>query len=64
MKSRAPILVVFLLAVLAIVALTLYGQRTGGDGQSAASPGARVKISMLYSTEKKDWVEQAAIPFR
>jgi ABC-type molybdate transport system substrate-binding protein len=61
MKSRAPILIVFLAAAAAIVAFTLYSQRPTASGGGASAPG--VTITMLYGTEKKDWVEAAHAAF-
>lgn len=65
MKSRIPILVVFVIAVVAIVAGTMFlqgGPRQDGAVEPAAvAPGTR--ISMLYGTEKKAWIEAAYAGF-
>ena len=58
MSNKAPIIIVFLLAVAAIV---YFAQRR--DGTPANAPAVQrptsktVEIVFLYSTEKKDWIE-------
>lgn len=68
-KSRAPILVVFVLAVLAIVGFTWWtasdksGDPSGGGGGGGGATTASVTLSMVYSTEKKEWLEGAHAQF-
>src|SRR5262249_15394378 len=67
----------FLVAVVAIVLFTWKGSSNSnanasdsdaapsGTGSAGSGPLAPpVEITMLYSTEKKEWIEAAAIPFR
>lgn len=61
MKSKALILAIFLLAVVASVGLALYSQLSGGP--SIAPSASKVRISMLYGTEKKEWIEAAHVAF-
>lgn len=61
MKARALIVVFFLLAVAVILYFTLQPQPASRTEQPAA---AKVSISMLYSTEKEDWIKEAAESFR
>lgn len=64
MKSRGPILAIFLLAVFAIFGWTIYSQFAGpADGAVAPAAASQVRISMLYGTEKKDWIEAAHVAF-
>jgi hypothetical protein len=60
MKARALIVVFFLLAVAVILYFTLQPQPASRTEQPAA---AKVSISMLYSTEKEDWIKEAAESF-
>ncbi len=73
MKTKLIIVGVFALAVIVILIVTLAGGKSAdkADGGPDASNGATppppagvVEISMLYSSEKKDWIEAAAVPFR
>ncbi len=71
MKAKLAIVGVFLVAIVAIVFLKAKGADSAAGGSTAASgsassavPPVAVEISMLYSTEKKDWVEDAAVAFR
>jgi hypothetical protein len=75
MKTKIIIVAVFLVAVIAIVAFTWGGKDKpsaddagagpSGSGSGGGKPTADVvEVTMLYSTEKKDWVEAAAVPFR
>jgi hypothetical protein len=66
MKSKIAILALFAAAAGAIV---WYQQRGAGGPSSSSSGPARgrapsVEISVLYSTEKKEWIEAATESFR
>jgi ABC-type molybdate transport system substrate-binding protein len=79
MKPKAAIIIAFLVAATAIVLLTVKGKKAGSsspiattsnDGGTALAPGAArptpgqvTEISVLYSTEKKEWLEAAAVAF-
>jgi tetratricopeptide (TPR) repeat protein len=64
MKSRAPIFAVFLVAVLAIVAWTAWSQLGPGPVSAGlVSAPEAVRISMLYGSEKRDWIEAAHAQF-
>lgn len=74
-KLKLIIVGVFLLAVVVIVGVSWYehsSSTTSADGGIAADsasgnkppPSQITEVTMLYSSEKKDWVEQAAVPFR
>ncbi len=73
--KKIGIVVVFLVAIVAIVAFkfaTGKPERSGSAGSTSASgaptgsapPTSVTEISMLYSAEKKEWVEGAAVKFR
>ncbi|MEJ7728057.1 MAG: substrate-binding domain-containing protein [Polyangiaceae bacterium] len=76
MKTKAVIIAGFLLAVAIVLWLSFGRTPDSGGGTTSASaepgpsagapsPGAPVtEISMLYSTEKKEWLEAAATDFR
>ena len=80
MKAKLAIVGAFLIAVVAIVLFGMKGSSSkdaisSDDGAvpkmgsttppAATGPtGPVVEISMLYSSEKKEWIEAAAIPFR
>ncbi len=73
MKAKLIIVGAFVLAVVVILAITMGGKDKAGSDPSAAAEGGAAKpegggdsveITMLYSTEKKDWIEAAAVPFR
>jgi hypothetical protein len=75
MKAKLAIVGAFLLAVIVIIAFTWKGSAgkdtVTADTDASKVPGAQpqpgsapVEITMLYSTEKKEWIEAAAIPFR
>jgi hypothetical protein len=74
MKAKIAIVGVFLLAVLLILARTWKGKGddaptsvNGADGGPVAKPdpaAGPVEISMMYSTEKKSWIEDAAAGFK
>jgi hypothetical protein len=75
MKTKLIIVGVFLVAVVAIVLFTwsshkdkIEADKDGGaataGSRSATPTGDVTEITMLYSSEKKDWVEAAALPFR
>ncbi len=72
MKSKIIIIAGFVVAVAAILLFTMKpsdapapasSASAGGSG-SAAPPPAGVEISMLYSSEKKDWIDAAAAAFQ
>jgi ABC-type Fe3+ transport system substrate-binding protein len=63
MKSRAPIFAVFLLAVLAIVAWTAWSQLGPPGPVGAVLAPEPVRISMLYGSEKREWIEAAHAEF-
>jgi ABC-type molybdate transport system substrate-binding protein len=64
MKPKVLIIVGFVIAALAIVLIV---RKTGGSSSSGsqgsgvqkseAPPGAQTEIQVVYSTEKKDWIE-------
>lgn len=72
MQARILIVAAFLLAVIAIVAFTFFGGGKGPSTDATVSSGAGpqdapkpgVSISMLYSTEKKEWIEAAKVKFQ
>lgn len=75
MKAKIIIVVGFLVAVAAIIALTMRPSARpdpdivaapGSNEKPAgpAPPGQVTEISMLYSTEKKEWIEAAAQSFQ
>jgi len=68
MNARVAVVLVFLAAVAAIVFFSLKGGGDAGSKTDAATskgPAAdAVEVSMLYSTEKKDWIESAAAGFQ
>lgn len=75
MKSKAIIIVGFLVAVLVIIGITLSSSKKpdpgasaepSGDGSASkpAPPAQVTEISMLYSTEKKEWIEAAQASFQ
>jgi hypothetical protein len=78
MKVKLAIIAVFLVAVIAVIALSLGGKsgdiKPALDGAPVASgmpaaaadggaPATVTEISMLYGSEKKEWVEAAAASF-
>jgi hypothetical protein len=78
MKVKLAIIAVFLVAVIAVIALSLGGKNgdikpaldgaPGASGSAAAAadagtPATVTEISMLYGSEKKEWVEAAAASF-
>jgi len=71
-KAKLIIVGVFAVAVVVIVAITMGRNKAGDSGVVSAAadgstraPGAEtVEITMLYSTEKKDWIEAAGATFR
>jgi hypothetical protein len=71
MKTKLIIVGVFAVAVLVILIITIAGGKSDAksDAASEASanappPAAGVEVTMLYSSEKKDWIEAAAVPFK
>ncbi len=73
MKTKVLIIIGFVVAVVAVLLLTKKdeggkdGTDAAGSAQasaSAAPPGQVTEISMLYSSEKKEWVEAAAANFQ
>lgn len=68
MQARILIVAAFLVAVVAIVVFTFMGGPKSPDAATASSSGphddaASVSVSMLYSTEKKEWIEAAKAKF-
>lgn len=72
MKTKLVIIAAFVLAAVAIVLFSLKNHgEDGAKGRAsldAAAPsptdaGAPVEITMLYGTEKKDWIEDVAASF-
>ena len=69
MNARTAVVLVFVVAVAAILFFTFgrggpdpAGSAGGGPSGSKAEPTANAtQITMLYSTEKKDWIEAAAV---
>ena len=72
MKSKIIIIVGFVVAAVAILLFTMkpsdapvgVASASAGASPSAAPPAAAVEISMLYSSEKKDWIDAAAAAFQ
>ncbi|MCC6553687.1 MAG: substrate-binding domain-containing protein [Polyangiaceae bacterium] len=71
MKTKVIIIVGFVVAVAVIILLTTGNKDAGGPtaaGSAAPSaappPAAAVEISMLYSSEKQEWIEAAAADFQ
>jgi len=79
MKPKAAIIIAFIVAATAIVLLTTRGKKhedgasgtgktSGADAGGAAGGGKpsapAVEITVLYSSEKKAWLEAAAVDFR
>lgn len=64
MKSKAIIVILFLLAVGAVVVVTVVNKNkgAGGDGGGGGT-GEKTEITMVYSTEKKEWIDAAAVEF-
>ena len=77
MKPKAAIIIAFIVAATAIVLLTVRGKKSGTNAPTATStgdagaagaarptpPGEVTEITVLYSTEKKEWLEAAAVAF-
>ncbi len=67
MNARLAVVLVFVVAVATILYFS-FG-RGGADPKTGADAGAvepdadATQITMLYSTEKKDWIEEAALGF-
>lgn len=70
MNARVAVVLVFLAAVAAILFFSTRGggggdPSTGAGGTPSSGPAAdAVEVTMLYSTEKKDWIEAAAQSFK
>ena len=74
MKGKLIIVVLFVAAVLAIVAFTMVGKNSAtatrdddaqpGDSAAGQPTVPATEISMLYSSEKKEWIEGVAAEFR
>lgn len=62
MKARIVIVLVFLVAIVAVVVMSRGGSEPEGPGV-AGPPPSRVTVRMVYSTEKKEWIEAAAVEF-
>ncbi len=71
MKPKIAIVVGFVVAALAIVLLVRHkgGDSGGGGGGGSAQvdkpapPGAQTEIRVVYSTEKKEWIEAVTADF-
>ena len=71
--NKGVIIGLFVVAIAAILGATLFlGGSKGGEGEDPSkpegkpegkAPTAQVAISMLYSTEKEDWIKSAAAEF-
>lgn len=72
MKAKGIIIAAFIVAVAAILFLTTRDKgrdapgavASAGLAASAAPPGPSTAISMLYSSEKQEWIEAVAADFR
>jgi ABC-type molybdate transport system substrate-binding protein len=78
MKPKAAIIIAFLVAATAIVLVTVRSKKGDDDKKPQVTstepgaqvapgvtrPGAAVEIGVLYSTEKKEWLEAAAAEFQ
>jgi Bacterial extracellular solute-binding protein len=72
MKVKLAIVAVFLAAVVLILVRTVLQPKTDTGVAPSADPvpvrpdpaAAPIEISMLYSTEKKEWIEAAALTFK
>ncbi|HEY2514377.1 MAG TPA: substrate-binding domain-containing protein [Polyangiaceae bacterium] len=74
MKAKLAIVGVFLVAVLVLVARSMSGGKGGDGGSSSGADGGAAKpdpaaaptveISMLYGTEKKEWIDAAMVGFK
>jgi ABC-type Fe3+ transport system substrate-binding protein len=73
MNTKNIVLAVFLVAVAVIIGVTVVRQGKGstneaggdgGKGGKSLSNDDAVEISMLYGTEKKDWIEASAARFQ
>lgn len=76
MKSKVIIIVGFLVAVLVIIGITMSASKKSGNETGApeassgsgspqnAPPVQATEISMLYSSEKKEWIEAAVQSFQ
>lgn len=77
-KGKLAIVAVFALALIGIAIYEIMQHTGGGAGAADAAavalsasgagssvpPGSVTEVVMVYSSEKKDWVEAAAVPFR
>jgi len=72
MKTKVGIVVAFVIAVGVVLYFTMGGVKpdttatppaSAGEKSSASPTGPVVEISMVYSTEKKEWLEAAAAEF-
>ena len=73
MKAKLGIVAAFVLAVGAIILLATGGKKTDGGGSDAPvgsgtgsagpAPAAAVEIQVVYSTEKREWLEAATAAF-
>lgn len=76
MKTKIIIVALFVVAIVGIVVAKFALTKDGGDkagpsasasasGSGSAKPPANVvEVTMIYSTDKKDWIDQAAVKFR
>lgn len=72
MKAKVIIVLAFVLAAFAIVMLVKGGDKDKGGGKDKPgpttqtqnpAPGHEVQIDVVYSTEKKDWIEAVTADF-
>src|SRR5262249_32262042 len=63
MKAKILIIIGFLAAIGAIVYFTQVRPKGTDDGGGIVS-GSQTEVTMLYSTEKKDWIESSAAAFQ
>lgn len=64
MKTKILMVVAFVLAAGAILYLTQVGGRSSGTDHNVATTEAATEVLMVYSTEKKEWIEASAAGFQ
>jgi ABC-type molybdate transport system substrate-binding protein len=64
MNARIAILAIFFIAIGAILYVTLNKEAPAApEAQATPASAKQTKISMLYSTEKEDWIKASAVSF-